>query len=136
MVVAAVGLLALSSARPARAGGGPPDLRPDTPTYTYLPANSFMNNPAGWYLIVNVRNIGGSDVNRPFRVKVILGGTVEMNETYTWIPLAAGAGRGTLIRITGCTPGGVLYSTVYVDMDNNIDESSESNNQRNGQHTC
>lgn len=83
VVAAAVGLIALSGARPARAGGGPPDVRPDTLTDTYLPANRFMGNPAGWYLVVNVRNIGGSDVNQPFRVAVILGGAVEMNETYT-----------------------------------------------------
>ena len=135
-IVLAVGMLVLARPRNASAAGGLPDLTADNPTYTWLPANSFMNNPAGWYLIVNVRNIGSADVNQPFRVAVILGGAVEMNETYTWIPLKAGAGRGALIKINGCNPGDALYATVYVDIDGHIDEFLESNNQRFRQFTC
>jgi hypothetical protein len=131
-------LLALSSARPASAAGSLPDLTVDTPTFWYLPANTWGSNIPGWWLIFNVKNTGAANVNQPFRVAVIVGGAVDWNKTYTINSLAAGTGKGARIWIGGCPPGDWLSATVYVDIDNHIDEWSDSvgSNQGNGHKNC
>jgi len=121
----AVGVFALAGARPAHAGA-PPDLTVDTPTFVFLPANVYGSHIPGWWLIFNVRNTGGSDVNQPFRVAVIVSGAVDWNKTYTINSLAAGAGKGAMIWVGVCPPGDWLSATVYVDIDDHIDEWSDS----------
>jgi len=142
VVVAAVGLIALSGARPARAGGLP-DLTVDRPTLVLLPANTYPNTNTipGWFLILNVRNIGTSNVNQSFRVAVIVntygpGTDVDINKTFRLDSLAAGAGKGAMLFIGGCTPGDTLSALVYADIDFHIDELTTSNNEGNRSLTC
>ena len=140
VVVAAVGLIALSGARPARAGGLP-DLTVDRPTLVFLPANVYGSHIPGWWLMVNVRNIGTANVNHTFRVAVIVntygpGTDVDINKTFRLDSLAAGAGKGAMLFIGGCTPGDTLSALVYADIDFHIDELTTSNNEGNRSLTC
>jgi hypothetical protein len=136
----AVGLIALSGTRPAHAGAGP-DLDADM---TVLVVPNTGTNFRSVYPKVLVRNVGSSSVNHPFRVSIVAGmyaGACCISDlvmTYTLPSLAAGAGHGLTFYLGSCLHTGSAFvsAIVYADVDNDIDEWSDSNNQANQQKTC
>jgi hypothetical protein len=140
VVAVAVGSIALSGARPAHAGAEP-DLDADI---TVLVVPNTGTNFRLVYLKVTVRNVGNANANYPS--KVSLGANMyagvccisNLNTEYTIPPLAAGAGHGITFYLGSCLHTGSAYvgAVAYADMNNQIDESSEGNNQANHHKTC
>lgn len=141
VLLAAASTRATMPAPPANADGitdisaGSYDLIVSKASYTYLPANTFSTYPAGWYLLITVKNTSPFNVNESFKVAVKsqLGGVLK---TYTLGGLAAGAAKTIPHPMPACSPNAWMQLQLVADSSNDVIEGKETNNTLWWTHVC